>query len=111
MTRGTLATMDDAIRAKLLKMARRDASAPEISAALDVPLWTVQRALKAAGLSAPRGRPATGQRPKIWTTVDEDVVAELEAEAADKAVTPTAVAGTVLTEWARRRVKRRSTKK
>ena len=59
------------------------------------------------GLDAPVGRPATGQRPKIWATVDPEVEAELAAEAERTEATTSAVAGKVLTDWAKRRSSRK----
>lgn len=112
MTRATLHLVDATTRGRIVALAQAgEASSQEIADAVGVSVHAVSRVRRQAGLSAPRGRPATGRRPKIWPTVDEDVEAALVDEAERTETTPSAVAATVLTEWARSRPKQRSAKK
>ncbi len=112
MTRATLHIVDATTRRRIVALAKAaEASSQEIAKAVGVSARTVSRIRREAGLEAPIGRPATGRRPKIWPTVDEDVEAALVDEAERTETTPSAVAATVLTEWARSRPKQRSSKK
>lgn len=112
MSRATLALVDSTTRRRIVALAQTsEASSQEIADAVGVSVHAVSRVRRQAGLAAPRGRPATGRRPKIWPTVDEDVEAALVEEAERTETTPSAVAATVLTDWARSRQKQRSAKK
>ena len=99
--------MDATTRRQIVALAQAgEASSQEIAQSVGVSVHAVSRVRREAGLAAPVGRPATGRRPKIWPTVDDDVEAALVDEAERTDTTPSAVAATVLTEWARTRSKR-----
>lgn len=111
MSRATLALVDSTTRRRIVALAQTSASSREIADTVGVSVHAVSRVRRQAGLAAPRGRPATGQRPKVWLTIDQDVDEALADEATRTESTPAAVAATVLTDWARARPKRRSSKK
>lgn len=107
VTRATIHLVDATTRRRIVALVQAgEASSQAIAQSVGVSARTVSRIRREAGLEAPVGRPATGRRPKVWPTVDDDVEAALVDEAERTDTTPSAVAATVLTEWERTRSKR-----
>jgi hypothetical protein len=91
----------EAQRRKVRELVAQDWTSGAIAEHLDVPLHIVTRIRSEEGIPAAVGRPATGKRERVYARVDDDVAAQIDANAARDEQVRADVVAAVLTAWAR----------